>query len=158
MKKAKIIGLGNELRGDDGVGIRAVEELRKIGLKAVNLLSIRDPLSILDHLDEDEDLIILDAAKPSGKPGRIIGLKVEDDLDVELKTISTHSIGLAEVIKLMKILNKRPKSLKILLVEGKDFKHGADLSPEVEESLKKLIGMILEELRGEVAEDSCREL
>ncbi len=141
--KIVVIGVGNVLMGDDGFGVRVVEELRKINLPAEIYDCATLGLQILDYIEGKELCIIVDVVKMGGKPGE---LYVFDWDDVEFETsnpISLHDIGLVEALKFCSFAYRLPK-IKVVGVEPQKIEFGIGLSKPVESAIPKAIKTVKE--------------
>ena len=136
-----VVGLGNDLLGDDGIGVSAARELsRKVsGLADVidcNLTGI----ALLDILVGYDKVIIIDAIRTAKfPPGTIIEMTPED-----LRAIpgtSPHYTGLPEVIAIADRLRLDfPDEIKILAVEvAEPLTIGGKLSEPVANALNRLV-------------------
>jgi hydrogenase maturation protease len=131
-----VVGLGNILLTDDGVGVHAVRELRKILPRRI--LAVEVGTAVLDalHLFEWADRIIgIDAMQAGGPPGTIYSFAVEDVEDQGVKA-SLHEVGLVAGLRFMK--SPRPP-ISILAVEPETMECGLELSASVREALPKLV-------------------
>lgn len=143
--KPLILCLGNDLLGDDGIGIRAAEKLQTMldGQADVVATSMHG-VALLDILVGYERVIIIDAIQMSGfPPGSVIELELS-----ELKTVqspSPHYTGLPELILLAEQMQLDfPEEIKIFAVEIDDpYTLGAEMSMAVSNSLKKLIPCVM---------------
>jgi len=91
-------------------------------------------------------LIIVDAIKLGGKPGRTYRICVGDSLLKDGKVItSLHQLGVLEALALAKKLGKLPPTV-IIGVEPKDMTSGLELSPEVQRVMGKMVNLILQEV------------
>jgi hydrogenase maturation protease len=143
-----VLGIGNLLLKDEGVGVHLVQKLASILSDAnVNIIdagTYPDFLSLID--DSTDKLIILDAVKAGDKPGTIYRFSFDDvELD-SASTISLHDIGVSDSLKMMALFNRQPKSTVIIGIEPKTIDFGLDLSPEVEEKLPRIINLVLKEI------------
>ena len=107
-----ILGIGNLLLSDDGVGIHAVRLLQE-NVKFDKSVQVIDGgtcgLDLMQYLEGMDRLIILDAAKPNHSPGkitRITGEKVPAYLSIKT---SPHEIGLPELLFAAKLTDIYPK-------------------------------------------------
>jgi hydrogenase maturation protease len=104
MGSTLVIGFGNTLRGDDGVGILAVRSLREQGRfgPGVCFLEMEAALvNLLDHLDGVDRLLVVDSIQtPGGTPGQSRRMTLEDLVAAKGEAVSTHQIGLARVLDL----------------------------------------------------------
>ncbi len=145
--RTAVIGLGNPLRGDDGVGPRVVNELRRRGLPT-DVTAIdggNAGLDLLDELEEWERIVIVDAAELGLEPGQfarftLAEIKLRDDC------FSSHSAGLGEVIMLASALGRRIPEIVVFGVQPAEIGWGEGLSQAVEAAIPALSDAILEEL------------
>ncbi|MFH1699876.1 MAG: hydrogenase maturation protease [Candidatus Zixiibacteriota bacterium] len=145
-----IIGLGNDYRSDDGIGLyvsRCIEQNVIRGVSVIN--GISDGTSLLDYWDGKDHVILIDAVSPNQSPGYLYKFDgLSENISEDLFTaFSTHSLNIQETIKLGKALGKLPQKLTIYGIEGEKFKPGNKLSKTVETSAKKLIMEIIETLK-----------
>ncbi len=140
-----IVGVGNALRGDDGVGPFVAEALAAEGLAAH--VHAGDGTGIMDLFEAHDAIILIDATRSGSAPGTLIVLDaIADKLPADLFHYSTHRFGLAEAVETARALSTLPKSLKVYGIEGADFSAGDRLSPAVRETAEKLIARIAETL------------
>ena len=145
--RTAVIGLGNPLRGDDGVGPRVVNELRRRGLPTdVTVIDGGNAgLDLLDELEKWERVVIVDAAELGLEPGQfarftLAEIKLRDD------RFSSHSAGLGEVLLLANVLGRRVPEIVIFGVQPAEIGWGEGLSQAVEAAIPALSDAILEEL------------
>ncbi|MCJ7646344.1 hydrogenase maturation protease [bacterium] len=147
--KIVVLGVGNLLLRDEGVGVHLIQKLREMEVgEGVEL--IEGGTSILDFLTRMEDiskLIIVDAIKLGGKPGTTYEICVDDSLLKGGKDItSLHQLGVVETLALIKKMGKLPPTV-IIGIEPKEIAYGLELSPEIERELEKMVNLILKEVR-----------
>ena len=144
-----VLGTGNLLLKDEGVGVHAVQRLAgsDIGHANLNIIDGGTSPDILSLVDNDtEKLIIVDAVKAGGKPGTIYRFGFADlDFDSEMP-ISLHDIGVLDSLRMMALLDRQPKSTVIIGIEPKTIDYGLELSPEVEEKLPEVIKLVVKEI------------
>jgi hydrogenase maturation protease len=142
-----VLGLGNTLLKDEGVGVHVIHALQN--------RSIPEDVEIIDggtspdviHLIGDADtLIVVDAARGGSEPGAIYRLSPDDIASQRELTLSTHDIGLFHSLRLMELLGNTPKETVIIGVEPKEIDLGLELSPELEQKLPSIIKVVLEEI------------
>ena len=128
-----IIGLGNEFRHDDAVGLIAARRLHGIEHEG----DVGDLISRWEGL---ERVILIDAVSSGGTPGTIHRLDVSvSRVPPELFKNSTHALGLADAIELSRALGTLPREVVIYGIEVRDTTAGIGLSPEVTKALEALI-------------------
>jgi hydrogenase maturation protease len=112
MKRVKIIGLGNPYRGDDGVGLAVIAELKKLNLpRDIEIIdSGADDLGIFEHLKNCDHLIIIDAISADKAPGTIMEFNAERLNGLHnTRNLDIHSFGLAGAIELAKKMKVQGK-------------------------------------------------
>jgi hydrogenase maturation protease len=153
-----ILGLGNPLRGDDGVGARVVEELTRRDLpEGVTALDGGiGGLDLLQILQRWKRVVIVDAADVGREPGQYVRFTPDQVRLVRASdTLSLHNAGLSEVLALADALDLDLPEMVIFGVQPADIGWREGLSPTVESTLSALADAVLEELKGEDhAEDS----
>jgi len=146
--KIAVLGIGNLLLKDEGIGVHLVQELASI-VDASNVTIVDGGTSpdIMSLVDPSIDkLIIIDAVKGGYKPGTVYRFS-SDDLDLDsVSPVSVHDIGVLESLRMMALLDRQPKSTVIIGIEPKEIDFGLDLSPEVEQRLPEIIKLVLQEI------------
>ena len=133
-----VIGLGNEFRRDDAVGLIAARRLRENGFAAEECEG--DVATLIDRWKGADVVILMDAVSSGAVPGTLHRLDVSSSpLPRELFKSSTHAFGLAEAIELSRTLGTLPARVFVFGVEAQDFTAGVGLSPEVEGVLPVLV-------------------
>jgi len=145
-----IVGVGNPLRGDDGVGPAVVRCLKDAGFAHARLLESKGEPAALMAAWQDADLVVLiDAAASGAAPGTIHRFDATNDpLPPALAACSSHALGLGEAIKLARALGQLPARLIVYAVEGADFAIGATLSAPVSRAVAPLLARLEAEVRG----------
>jgi len=146
--KVVILGIGNVLLTDEGIGVHVANELMKKELPS-NISVVEggtDGFRLLNVITEADRLIVIDAVKGGGKPGTIYRFNIEDvkNAPTGFKT-SVHQIGILEVIDLSNLIGKTPKTT-IIGIEPKSLEMSLELSPEIKEKIPKIIELVLKEI------------
>ncbi len=148
-RKIVVLGVGNLLLSDEGVGIHVVNKLRKMALPSeVEVIEGGvDGLGLMNVVMSTERLIVVDAVKGGGFPGSIYRFGPEDlTTHPDVYKMSVHEIGILEVIRLSGLVSQTPKTT-IIGVEPKSLKTGMELSPEIQAKVPRIIELILDELK-----------
>ncbi len=146
-----VLGIGNVLLRDEGVGVRAVEELKR-RFKFPENVELLDGgtsgIELLTYIRNHKQLIIIDAIKSGHPPGTV--LKVEgEDVPAKFRTrISPHQIGLSDLLAAAQLTGEMPEYLVLFGVEPKYVDTGLELSGEVRSGLENLLEAVISELRG----------
>ena len=148
-KKTTVLGVGNLLLSDEGVGVHVVKRLMGMALPpevevidgGVSGLGLMNIVARADHL------IVIDAVRAGGPPGSIYRFGSEDlTAHPDTYKMSVHEIGILEVLNLSRFVGQTPKTT-IIGVEPKSMEMGMDLSPEIQAKVPRVIELILDELR-----------
>lgn len=145
MKKNLILGIGNLILGDEGVGIHAVRELQKMDLPPdVDILDGGTAgLVLMETMQDYERVIIIDAAvdrNPTGSIRHIIP-KFSGDYP---PLITIHEIGLKDVIEAMCLTGYSPV-IEMIIVSVKKFDEvSMELSPEIKRIMPKIIDKVFQ--------------
>jgi len=152
----KVIGLGNILRGDDGIGpviIRALEK-RKIPDPVQLCDAGSDAFIILDHLLGTDPVLIIDCARLGEKPGTIQKI-ITKDIDLIPKEVgmSLHGYSLTEVWQLARSMGAE-NDLTIIGIEPEKIQFNSGLSEVVKKGIPTIIKMVEEEAKKYAKKDS----
>lgn len=133
---ARLIGVGNALRGDDAVGLLAARRARELAAEAVEVLELEgEPLDLIAAWEGADAVAVVDAVRSGAEPGTIVTHDAGGSpLPTALAAASTHALGLAEAIELGRSLGRLPKRLVIVGVEAADLAPGAPPTPAVAEA------------------------
>lgn len=143
-----IVGLGNLLLRDEGVGIHLVKTLTKDDLGYTNLEVIDGGSSpeIPSVAESADKLIIVDAVKGGGEPGTIYRFSINEvNLDSPIR-LSLHQMGVVDNLRLLDLLGKQPKSTVIIGIEPKTIDWGLELSWEVQRKLPEIARLVKKEI------------
>lgn len=144
----RIICLGNLWRGDDAAGLLAARELReRLAVPTRVFEADGDGLAFLDLIEGAARVILIDAVKGGGQPGRIIRL----DLSQESRwgaavPCSTHALGLGEAIDLARTLGRLPQFVIFYGIVIESVELGAPLSEPVQEGIDRIVSQVKEEV------------
>ncbi|MEN6575052.1 MAG: hydrogenase maturation protease [Phycisphaerales bacterium] len=139
-----VIGLGNELMADDGVGIHAIRRLRTVLPPEVPCVEIGTASLQAQDICEQSDIVIaLDAVQADGSPGSVYLLDIADAATPEAESL--HSLSLAGVIRLIPPAH-RPRVL-VVGVQPARVEYSLVLSEPVEAALPRVIRAVCEIVR-----------
>lgn len=144
-----LVGLGHPDRGDDSLGPRAIETLKK-RLPEVYMTSILgDVASLIDIFATHREVILIDAVYSSNSPSGTV-YRLDKNLHQGLAQScrsSTHAFDLSQVIEIANNLNSLPDKLIIFGIEGANFNVGDGLSPQVAAQFDLFIDTIYQEVQ-----------
>jgi hydrogenase maturation protease len=141
-----VIGLGNPLRGDDAIGGVIARRLRELALPDVDVREESgEGVALLEAWQNATNVILIDAAQSGAAPGTIHRLDASRaPVSLRFFPPSTHAFGVAEAVELARALNQLPGCVVLYGIEGRSFRRGETLSPEVagtvDEVLKGVCG------------------
>jgi len=143
-----ILGIGNYLLKDEGVGIHFLKYFQK-KYKLCKKVSLMEGgtlgLNFLPYLEGIPYLIVIDAANiKNGKPGDIKVFSKEDILNNRLPLkLSPHEVQFSEIIQLLEIKGKSPKDCVLIGIQVKDISAGTDISKELKETFPQIESLVL---------------
>jgi len=146
---ALIIGIGNELRRDDGVGVEVARQIDELNIAGTRiLLHSGEGASLLEHFQEADLILLVDAVKSDSPPGTVFYLDAgTSQIPGDFFNYSTHAFSVAEAVEMARVLNKLPRRLLIYGIEGADFSAGIGLTEAVQLSVDNVVTRIERELR-----------
>lgn len=145
-----ILGIGNLLMADDGVGVRIAQGLSSryrfpSGVKVLDGGTLG--LDLLPRLEGIERLLVVDAVETGDKPGTMVRLTGEDiPLALETK-VSPHQMGLKDLLTVAALQGNVPSEMVLWGVQPASIELDMVLSPDVAEKMPLLEEKVLEELR-----------
>lgn len=147
-KPILLLGVGNILQRDDGIGVRAVEKLMEMDLPP--LVEVIDGgiagLDLLKIISDREVLIVIDAVDGGMKPGTIYRFTPEDLGGCSIRMDSLHQIGLLETLRMAELINGAPKQTVIIGVQPESIDWGLSPTKLLIEALPKVISIALDEM------------
>jgi hydrogenase maturation protease len=148
-KRTKVLCLGNELLGDDGVGPAVADELRRAGVAEV-VTRARSGTQLLDDIDGVDRLIVVDAVQCGlARPGTVWQWEEGDLLNAP--SVAPHGLGLLETLDMARVMGlAAPREVKVIAIEAADCQTlGAPMSeavraaiPEAVRSCRKLLARV----------------
>jgi hydrogenase maturation protease len=144
--KTLIVGMGNLIYRDEGIGVHVIEKMKEMELPGhVELLDIgTSTMDLISYLEGVEKLIVIDAMKAGGTPGTIYKCRPQDLLPTEEGPVSLHDIGLLETLDMAKKKELEMDTV-VIGVEPKVLSWGMELSDEVKSKIPTIIEAVLKE-------------
>ena len=150
-----VIGIGNEIRGDDAAGIAVARRVREAAHPQIEIAEADGDVGDLLGAWADRELVILvDATSSGGPAGGIVRYKGGRDPipNVFVRQVSSHGLGLSESLEIGAALDLMPRRYIVYGVEGSSFDTGADLTKEVAAAVDEVSRRILDEVAGALAQ------
>ena len=149
MREVVLLGLGNVLLGDDGVGVAAVHALLRThrappGVRVLDGGTLG--IALLDLLDADAALVLVDAVAADAPPGTLVRLEGNEIGDAVATRLSPHQFGVADLLTAARFASRYPAEVVLLGVVPQAIALGLGLTPPVAETLPALIDAIRLEL------------
>lgn len=146
-----VLGVGNPILSDDGVGIHVARELKTKRLPGVHVEELAaSGLELLDMVVGFDKVVIIDAIQTKdGIPGEIHLLE-EKDFEKAVHGSSPHGINIATALALgRKIVPERmPKEVTFVAIEAEDLVNVKEqLTPKVAAAVSKVVKMVEDEIR-----------
>lgn len=148
-RKIVIIGVGNLLMGDDGIGIHAVEALRHEALpsNAAVFSAETRAFDALEYMDGCDKAVIVDAYRKGGAPGSIYRFSFDPAGEIdESINLSMHDINFIDALKAGKGIYKLPSEIVIIGVEPEVLECRLGLSDKLNRALPEIIEAVRSEI------------
>jgi hydrogenase maturation protease len=148
--RLKVIGVGNEWRGDDAAGLLVARRLKAEPRPGVEIVEIRGTAGAVQEAWKGAaGAIVVDTVVSGGRPGAIYRFNVYGaGVPAELsRSPSSHGWGVAEALALGQVLQELPPWLIIYGIEGKNFGPGQEVSQEVEAAIPEMVRRITREIQ-----------
>jgi hydrogenase maturation protease len=145
-----VLGVGNILLSDEGVGVRAIEALLEGYLLPAGVEVIdggTSGMELLEDLSSVDLLIVADAVKAGKPPASIIRIAGADVPVFFRAKISPHQVGLSDVLADLEFMGEPPRETVIIGVQPVSMETRMELTPEVTARLDEVVGMIVAELK-----------
>ncbi|ADW19454.1 hydrogenase maturation protease [Desulfobulbus propionicus DSM 2032] len=148
--KALVLGIGNLLIGDEGVGCRTIEELSRRYTLPPEVECVDGGTAgfeLLAMLDSKDHVILIDALRGDREPGTVVLVEGDHVPKAFLARTTPHQLGICDVLAAAQLTDTMPRHLTLYGIEPKQLDVGIGLSPEVEAGMEKTIGAVVEQLR-----------
>jgi hydrogenase maturation protease len=151
-KRTVIVGVGNVLLKDEGIGVHVVRALQEMSLASPNgeveVIDGGTSPSAFDSAEGADKLIIVDAARGGGEPGTVYRF-APDGLSEEPKLLtSLHDLGLLDSLRMMESVGNPPRDTVIIGVEPAEVDWGLELTPTLRDKLPDVVRLVVEEQAG----------
>lgn len=137
-----ILGIGNYLMGDEGVGVHVVQQLEAEGIEGADLLDGgTGGFHLLEYFEKYPHIIIIDATLGDNPTGTIRLIKPKYAVDFP-PAMSTHDIGLRDLTTAIQLLGKSPDIYLYVVSIESIQQQGVELTPEIRKAAKELKGKV----------------
>ena len=145
-----VLGLGNLLCADDGLGAAAVARLDREWEAPDGTLVLDGGtlgLALLPYFEDARDVLLVDAVRADEPAGALVRLTGEEVAPAVLHRLSPHQIGVADILDGARLHGRWPKRVVLLGLVPLTFRLGIERSPDVESGLPRLVDEIVAEAR-----------
>jgi hydrogenase maturation protease len=146
--KTLVLGLGNLVHSDDGLGVHAIQILQKdprIPPAVVLMDGGTQGLALLTHIASFERLLVIDAIDAGESPGTLIRIE-----GLALRNLpgkpSVHQLGFADLLVALELLGETPEEMVLLGIQPLSVEWGAEVTPPVREALARLPDLVLDQI------------
>ncbi len=151
-KKIVVVGVGNILMGDEGIGVVLVNLLEKN--KYTEKIDFIDAgtsfFNVVSSLRNYDKVIIIDTVYGGKAPGTLYRFEINDIEETGINgMLSLHDFGVMQSIKLEKLVGGFPEDIVFFGIEPKSIDLSMELSDEVQEKVEQIINKIVCELKKE---------
>jgi hydrogenase maturation protease len=145
-----VIGLGNPLMGDDGIGLVVLEQLAaQTFAPPVEFVDGGTwGLALLPDVERAGALLLLDAVHGSGEPGTVYVLDAQDIPRFLAAKVSPHQVDVRELLALAELRGALPSELRVVGVEPTAVDYGDGLSPAVSAAVERMVSAAYDVLAG----------
>ncbi|HRX71870.1 MAG: HyaD/HybD family hydrogenase maturation endopeptidase [Candidatus Competibacteraceae bacterium] len=149
MNRVIVLGVGNILLRDEGVGVRVVEALAERydlppEVEVVDGGTVG--MDLLDTLAGCDHLLICDAVQTGAPPATVVKLADAEIPALFQARYSPHQLGLSEVLATLILMEEAPRAITLIGVVPADMELGAELSSEVASVVGEAVDMVAAEL------------
>jgi hydrogenase maturation protease len=143
-----VLGLGNLLFGDDGLGVAAAEMLCRdyetpAGAQVLDGGTLG--LALLPLFQSAERVILIDAVRAEAPSGSLVRIEGEDVAPAARERLSPHQVGVTDVLEAARWLGCYPERLVLLGLVPGNLGFGLSRSPAVERRLDELVKRVVEQ-------------
>ena len=145
-----MVGVGNLLLMDDGIGVHVAQALQQMDIDANRDLQILDggtSPDVIFTLDQVDKLIIVDAAEGHCDPGTIYRFRPEELPHETADVHSLHEVSFSLTLRIMNRLGISPKDVVVFGVQPKEIDWGLQPSDVLTEKIPEIVGLVLEETK-----------
>jgi hydrogenase maturation protease len=154
MQPVLVLGIGNILLQDEGVGVRVIERMQ--GMEMPPFVEVVDGgtsgTDLVEVLADRPKVIVIDALDWDEKPGTVFRLSADELAPDEGESISLHQLGLVDTLRITRLLGCEPKEVIVFGIQPRSLRPGLELTPEVAAVVPRVIQAVM----AEVQASECR--
>jgi len=144
-----VIGVGNEYRSDDAVGIVVARRLRQLSPENVKVTEqSREGADLMESWKDADTVIVVDSASSGARPGTIHCIDARaQQIPRGLLRYSTHAFSVGEAVELARVMNRLPLRIIVYGIEGERFDEGVAISRAVQLSAGEVVELVLKQIQ-----------
>ena len=147
---ALVLGVGNILLADEGIGVRVVEafQQRYVIPEGVDVLDGGTAgMDLLDALSGRSHSIIVDAVRTGAEPGAIVRLAGQNVPALFNNRISPHQLGISDVLAILRLIDQEPRHIALIGIVPISLDPGLELSGAIADKIDEMVELVAGELR-----------
>lgn len=140
--KAVVLGVGNTIRADEGVGVRVIEALERDWVLPAGVVAIdggTSSMEMLEELSHLDLLVVIDAVNDGKPPGTLVPLTGGAVPVFFRRNLSPHGIGLSDVLAALEFMGAEPRETIVLGVQPLSLDLGLELTPVLAARVPELV-------------------
>ena len=148
--RALVLGIGNLLIGDEGVGCMTAAELSRRYTLPPTVECVDGGTAgfeLLSLMDGRDQVILIDALRNDMEPGTVVMVEGEHVPRAFLARTTPHQLGICDVLAAAQLTETMPQHLTLYGIEPKRMEVGIGLTPEVQAGMEKIISAVVDQLR-----------
>jgi hydrogenase maturation protease len=147
--KIVVLGVGNIIMGDEGVGVRCIERIDAGGLLPAGVVTIDGGTStneVMGELEGLDLLVIVDAVVTGAAPGTLVRLEGSQIPAAFSNKLSPHQHGINDLLATLTFMGRAPKRVVLHGVIPQKIELGLELSPEIAAIVPALVANVVAEV------------
>jgi hydrogenase maturation protease len=154
MKPLLILGIGNILLRDEGIGVHVIEAIE--ARVAAGTLTLSDDvdlydggtfgIDLIDIIADRRRVVCIDAVQADIPPATVIRFTSDEMARKDAADMSLHQVGLLETLEMARQLGCAPKEVILFGVAPKELSPGLEMTPEVSALIPRIIDLVLKEI------------
>lgn len=149
-KVFKIIGIGNTLYSDEGVGVQIIPYLEEAIPKSWDIEIVEgttDGIKLLTPVEAADYLIIIDAINAGKEPGTLITVEDEEIPKYFGVKMSVHQVGMQEVLSAAQLRETLPEKMIMFGVQPENLSLGLELTDTVRKQIPSLVEKVVQQIK-----------
>jgi hydrogenase maturation protease len=155
-KKVAVVGVGNILMGDEGIGVKVMEAVKKkVSAKGVEFFDAGTALhALLPQLEGYKKMIVLDSVRGSELPGTAYRFTYQDlkkkrhEEPARGHRLSLHDVGIEETLSMAALTQDLPDEIIFIGIEPEKIELSESISQALQERMDEYVGLVEKELPG----------